>query len=435
MDQMLDQPPLSVRAAAPPTQSASPGLTRTLSLIRRWRAMLVAAALTGGLVGFGVASSGNPTYETRAVLLVGSINTDLDTLRASGQLAQTYAQLATSRPALDATGQRLGLRNLGSTISATASEVTRLLTIKVTDHDARRGARIANAHAEELIALATRQGSTSSGPGKLQVVDPAEASSSPSGPGAVPIAFVCALAGFLGALGLALLFDRSGDALRGADDVSALTGAGCVGFLGRRAWRAAPGAPVVTRADGSAAADEYRLLAAKLRAVGERSLAVLRLDDADAGIASQTAAAIAERGARVALLDVEREHATLLAPGEPAAEAPAPELSEVVSADDARHLLDRALGEYDVVLVDVPSIQRSSSGLIWARAVDGTLLTAQVDRTQRRSLSAAAESLRLVHGRLLGTILGAPPGLLSLRRRPAKRKAPKPAKRRRASRA
>jgi Mrp family chromosome partitioning ATPase len=91
---------------------------------------------------------------------------------------------------------------------------------------------------------------------------------------------------------------------------------------------------------------------------------------------------------------------------------PPADLADVVSADDARHLLDDHLADADIVIIDAPSIQESSSGLVWARVVDGTLLVAQVDRTMRRDLGSTAESLRLVHARLLGTILGAPPGLL-----------------------
>ena len=75
------------------TPTGSPGVARFLTVLRRWRGMLAAAALTAGVIGYLVASSGTPTYEARSVLLVGPINTDLDTLRAAGQLAHTYAEL------------------------------------------------------------------------------------------------------------------------------------------------------------------------------------------------------------------------------------------------------------------------------------------------------------------------------------------------------
>ena len=200
------------------------------------------------------------------------------------------------------------------------------------------------------------------------------------------------------------------------------TGAGVVGQLGRGAWRA-PGAPaLVTRAPRSAGADEYRLLATRLRAIGERSLAVLRVDDRATGVAANLAAAMADGGTRVALLDLERDRATLLAPGaapEPLAPAPAAALV----ADDARAILHE-LGDADVVLVDAPSLQRSSGGLVWASVADGTLIAAQIDRTARQDLAGTADSLRLVHARVLGTVLGAAPGMVP---HPPRRAAAEPA--------
>jgi capsular polysaccharide biosynthesis protein len=440
MDPVLEPAPTQQRMRDPeaPREGGSAGMTNFLALLRRWRAMLAAAAVTAGVVGYLVSSSGDPTYSSQATVLVGPISADLETLRASGQLAQTYAQLATSRDVVAATERQLGLRNIRGSITSSANAVTRLLSVKVTDHDRARAPRIANEHARQLVKAAqarrvreraaanantTTTGTdatpaaqdTAPDPGTLQIVDPAEATTAPSGPGAVPIALVCALAGLLGALGLALLVDRSGDGLRGGDDVAALTGTGLIGSLGRGAWRAGGhGRGVVDRAPRSRAADEYRLLAAKLRAIGERSLLVLGVGRGGAGVASNLAAALTASGARVALLSIDgaQGSATLLVPGAAPVPLPPADLADVVSADDARHLLDDHLADADIVIIDAPSIQESSSGLVWARVVDGTLLVAQVDRTMRRDLGNTAESLRLVHARLLGTILGAPPGLL-----------------------
>lgn len=395
---MLSPPPASATRPRDPEPSArgreGAGLRGVLAVLRRWRTMLVAAALAAGVCGYVVASRASPTYETSAVMLVGPINGDLDTLRAAGQLAQTYAQLATSRPIVSATGRRLGLSGVGAGISASANQVTRLLTIKVRDHDPARGARIANAHVDELVALAARRRSV--GAGELHIVEAAQAAASPSGPGAVPLALVAAVAGFLVALGVASLVDGFGATVRGVEDLGALTSAGCVGALGRGAWRAAK-APttVVERAPSSRAAGEYRLLAGRLRAIGERSLLVLDVDGAGPGVTANLGAAFTAAGAHAAIL-----------------EADARELADIVSAEDARQLLDGLLVGADVVLVYAPAIQRSPGALLWARVVDGTLLVAQVDRTPRRELAVAADNLRMVHARLLGTILGPPPGLL-----------------------
>ena len=119
---MLSNPPTSAtqqRGGAPLLDGrGGSGLDGVLSVLRRWRAVLAAAALTGLVCGYLVASAATPSYESRAVMLVGPINGDLDTLRAAGQLAQTYAQIATSRPTVNATGRRLGL-----SVSPSASNI------------------------------------------------------------------------------------------------------------------------------------------------------------------------------------------------------------------------------------------------------------------------------------------------------------------------
>jgi hypothetical protein len=229
-----------------------------------------------------------------------------------------------------------------------------------------------------------------------------------SSPGARwAIAVVCALVGTLGALALALLFERSGGGLRGIDDAAAVTGARSVGVLGRQAWRAAPAPAIVTADADSAAADDYRLLAGKLQATGARSFALLRVDAAAPGVGAQLAAAVADRGSRVALIDPERGTATLLAPG--TRPAPLPTTDAVEDASRAARVVKEGLGVADVVVVDLASIERPARALTWAGAVDGALLVAQVGRTSRSALAEVTERLRVARVPVLGTILGAPP--------------------------
>jgi hypothetical protein len=228
------------------------------------------------------------------------------------------------------------------------------------------------------------------------------------------VALVCALIGVVGALGLAAMFERAGAVLRGRHDADALTGARCLGVLGREAWRASPSPALVTIARTSAAADDYRLLAGKLQATGARSVALLRVDAGAPGVGSQLAAAMADRGARVALIDPAHATTTLLLPGTRPQLMSTTAPGDVVDAAGAAGLVAEVLSLADVVLVDLPSVERAVTSVVWAAAVDGTLLAAQVGRTPRSSLAAVTESLQLARARLLGTVLGAPPRLLRL---------------------
>ena len=84
-------------------------LSGYLAIVRRWWWTLIVAAWIAGLTGYLVASTIPPTYESQVKVLVGPLNTDTDTLRASGLLVQTYAQYVTTREVLTSTIQELGL--------------------------------------------------------------------------------------------------------------------------------------------------------------------------------------------------------------------------------------------------------------------------------------------------------------------------------------
>ena len=67
------------------------------------RAWIVALATAGAALAAHVAVAHHPrVHEAKAVLLVGPLKAGIDTLRASGPLAETYAELAGSRPVLAA---------------------------------------------------------------------------------------------------------------------------------------------------------------------------------------------------------------------------------------------------------------------------------------------------------------------------------------------
>jgi capsular polysaccharide biosynthesis protein len=411
---------------ASPAQGNTPGLAGFLLLVRRWRWMLVAATVAAAFAGYVTATSHAPEYEAHVTLLVGPITGESDTLRAAGQLAETYAALATSRPQLEETGRRLHLRDVGVGMSASASPVTRLLTVRVRQRDAVLGARIANAHAETLVELAAEP-QRGIGSGRLKIVEPAVPGLEPIGPPALAIALLAGFAGLIGALLLAFLMDRWGETVKSIDDLEAVTGVACVGSLSRPALRGRADRPVVERDPRSRAAGEYRLLAAKVDATGRRSLLILALDGDGGLMAANLAAALAAGGSDVALVDVggrETPAAARVAangtgangnghaPPEPAAVRvlERPEIGERrrMSAEAALEGLE---GEADVVVLHAPALQRSPRALAWARAADGTLLVAQRDRTVTRDLRATVETLHLVRANLLGTVLAEPPPL------------------------
>jgi uncharacterized protein involved in exopolysaccharide biosynthesis len=132
-----------------------PGL---LLLARRWWWLVGAAALVAALVAWLVAGSAPKTYQAETKLLVGPVSADFDTLHASGELGKTYAELATSRPLLDAAARaaRSSPPPSDGAVSATSNDVTRIVEVRVTDRSGTRAARLANALAAQLVKLRGR---------------------------------------------------------------------------------------------------------------------------------------------------------------------------------------------------------------------------------------------------------------------------------------
>ena len=318
------------------------------------RAWIVALAAAGAALAAHVVVADHPrVHEAKAVLLVGPLKAGIDTLRASGPLAATYAELARSRPVLAATDRRLHEPVAASSITMGANQTTRLLTVEARDADAARAARIANAHAATLVALAARRASKAIPSGRLKVIDPAVPSRSAVGPDATTLTILAGLLGCGIALALVALAESSRTTIRDGSELEAVAGVPCLASVGRAALQRRR-TPVVEHAPHSRAADEYRLLAAKLDALGGGEQ---RLGDC--------------------------------------------------GSEEARAMLARLLAESDVVVLHPAGGAGSSTGLAWARVTEATLLAVQRQRTPRHDVTSAVQSLRLVQARLAGAVLTA----------------------------
>ena len=112
-------------------------------VLRRWWWLLMIAAIVAGACAYFITRNVSPEYESRVQLLVGPINTDIDSQRAAGGLAQTYATLASSTPQLEQTIRDLGLpmtpAQLDAKVTVTANADTRVLVIRARDENADAG--------------------------------------------------------------------------------------------------------------------------------------------------------------------------------------------------------------------------------------------------------------------------------------------------------
>ncbi len=397
-------------------------------------------------MGFLVEDRLPPAYESEASLLVGPVSGDRDTLEAAGQQARTYAGVARTATIVTGAAQRVGLspQSLrGKLADVTASNVTRLLTIRVRDSDPQRAAAIANAVAVELIAFATQDAGLTPREGRMRIVERAAPSTNDIGPSAGLIVPLAALAGLLGALGLAALVDALSTTVRNERELALLAPVAVLGSVDGTRFRAL-GRPFVVDADPhSDAAAGYRLLAAKIElSNGNRPLRSVLVLDAHGGnsggrIAANLAGALAEGGSRVSLIDngEKGDLRALLGVSDEAAAAESGVRrgrplrvgrvtldrfrlkgsrvtvlqlrtgSEPLELERAAEVLERVAEEADVIVLTAPAVDRSPRGLVWSRAAEATVLVTQRDHTKREQIPAAVESLQLAGANVIGTVL------------------------------
>ena len=128
-----------------------------IPLLRRWWWLLLLGAAVAGVVSYAITTRIDPTYEAEVELLTGPISTDEGTVRASGALARTYAELAVSGPLLERAASRLGLttttEDLKEAVRSSSNEVSRIVTLRVKDSIPQRTALFAETLGRELIRL------------------------------------------------------------------------------------------------------------------------------------------------------------------------------------------------------------------------------------------------------------------------------------------
>jgi capsular polysaccharide biosynthesis protein/Mrp family chromosome partitioning ATPase len=421
--------------------------TGFIPLARRWWPLLLFVACVSAVTAYIGSSRVTPTYEAEVRLLTGPVNADFDTVRASSQLARTYAELATSRQILEAVRTQLDLRqsldDLVESVTATGNDITRIVSIRARSDRADLAAEIANTIATRLASQTAGAGGAAAG--QLTVVDSASPPQDPVEPRVELNTILAAIAGVIGAAVLVLLLPFGRDTIDSEADVADAS----VPILGSvdslRPGSRGPSPLVVEARPDSRAANEYRVLATKIElsheSGGPRSVLVAGCEEGDGSglVAANVAAALAESGSRVTLVDANslQEEITkvlglsgrpgygdLVARGvsETGADENAIRLTakngnlailpsgtergtRVLETDPVVRLLDRLLRQSDLVVVNTPAVEVSSTTLVWALATDATVLVAQQGRTKREDLREAVKTLSLVDANVIGTVL------------------------------
>lgn len=134
-------------------------LRQYLFVLQRWWWLILGCTLLAAAIAFAVSSWMRPVYQATVTLLVQQAPTtglsEYTAVLTSERLAQTYAQMLTGRPVLEATIDRMGLseapEELAKRVKVERVRDTQLIRVKVEDTDPAQAAAIANALAEAFI--------------------------------------------------------------------------------------------------------------------------------------------------------------------------------------------------------------------------------------------------------------------------------------------
>jgi len=407
-------------------------LSGYLAILRRWWWTLLVAVWVAAILGYLVGKQIDPTYESSVRLLVGPINTDTNTLRASGQLVQTYAELAVSQPLLESTAKDLGLPQgaadeLAGAVRTTANDQTRILTIRVQGPKAAETTQAANGIAYSLIELTTHGSSRPEG--QVQVIDYATVPTSPVAPQISLIVLMSAAAGLLGALILVLLAEYLADRVQDADELARITGSRPLGVI-----PAGSPAPLAGLAEGTKKVplDAYGSIVAALAFTaseeGRRELVIATGDRGVHGsdLALGFAAAAAEwrpvlyidadpDGTASALLGVNATSSggvslarrVMTTPVDGLRILPVGAVDDLatISPAEARALLDQVAGATDTVIIDTGSLVAQPSAMVWAGVVGSALIAVRRGSTRRSDVREALTRLDQVRAQLVGSVL------------------------------
>lgn len=79
--------------------------------------------------------------------------------------------------------------------------------------------------------------------------------------------------------------------------------------------------------------------------------------------------------------------------------------SELLESSVFVSLLNEAKGLYDIIIIDAPPVVEYTDGAIIAKLVDGVILVAQSNKTDKSAIINSKNALEKVHATILGVVL------------------------------
>lgn len=428
-------------------------LTDYLGVLRkRWSTIVLIALLTlGAAVALTLAAVPQYTATTRMFFAAegGESISDLNqgSTFAERQMV-SYAAVAASPMVLDPVIEDLDLdvqaHELAEALTATILPNSVILDISATDEDPQLAADLADAVADELSAVAedlSPERSDGTQPVQATIVTEARVPTEPSAPNTVLNVALGLVFGVLLGTVTAVARELLDTKVRGAKDVTALTGVPVMATVQYETGSRSSPTFMVDDPHGSRAED-VRRLRTNLRYVGlDHKLRSIVVTSSLPGEGKSTTSialslALADTGARVLLVDADLRRPSvaeylglegaaglttvLIGRAEsadvvqrwrrtgldvlPAGDVP-PNPSELLGSRAMATLLVDLMAAYDIVVVDSPPLLPVTDAAVLGKLAGGTLVVAGADKVHKAQLREALDALDQVGAHVLGVVL------------------------------
>lgn len=363
---------------------------------------------------------------------------------------KTYPQLVKTESVLDPVIKELGLGvtadELAAEVTATNPSNTFIVDISVVDADAGQSARIANSVAKNLskqISSTLYTDESAKSPIQLTLVQKARTPESPSTPKVGLYLASGVVLGLILAVGIALLLDMINTRVEGSSDVRELTQASSLGSVQRSELLDEP-RPVVISQPSSKEAEEFRRIRTNISflAPSEKDRGHLlvftstRPSEGKTTTATNTAAAIAEIGKSVLLIDADLRHPSVAkemgieghvglshilsaqaTPRDvvqkywkqnlhvlPAGKRPA-NASVLLNSEIMVDLVEQALTQYDYVIIDTAPLSVANDAAVFGRMAHGVVLVVGRHVAEKKDLQDQTTALKEADVPILGFVL------------------------------
>lgn len=364
----------------------------------------------------------------------------------------TYPELVKTEAVLQPVIKDLGLdmttTDLAGVVTATNPPNTFMVDISAEVGDPQQAADIANSAAKNLADqissdLYNNSSSSNGSPIKLTVVQKAQTPTSQSSPNIPLYLAVGLIFGIIVGVGVALLRDILNTKVDSTDDVRELTHASSLGTV-PQATILDDSRPVIVAQPAGSEAEEFRRIRTNLSFLtttatqGHGRLLVISSTNPSEGkttVSANVAVALAEEGKSVLFIDADLRHPSVAhklgieghvglshvlsrqaSPADviqkywkpnlhimPAGKRPA-NASILLNSDLMKEMVERALTQYDYVIIDTAPLSVASEATVFGRMAGGLVLVTGKGVVEKKELENTATVLQAAEVPILGFI-------------------------------